>query len=78
MSALRLTRGFAHSLVTPRSRVINPILQRALRMRKRLCTASEPHSLADIVPPLFTPVACLAWQSNFQRDFVPNLEVFRI
>jgi hypothetical protein len=50
-------------------------LQCSLRVWKRLSTTAEPHAFANVVPPLFTSVAGIARQSNFQRHLVTNVEV---
>ena len=55
--------------------MINPLLQRPLRMRHRLGTTSKFHPRTNIIPPFFTPFACFARQANFKRDFIPNREV---
>jgi hypothetical protein len=64
--------------MTPRRWVVDPILQRPLRVRERLGTTPEPHALADIVSPLLTPIALLARQADFQRDLVADAETLDI
>jgi hypothetical protein len=66
---------FVISLMTPLSRMINPLLQRPLRMRNRLGATPKPHPFADIIPPLFTPVTSLARQTYFQRYLVAYFKV---
>ena len=44
-------------------------------MREALCATPEPHSLANIIPPLLAPLACLTWQTDFQRYFIANTKV---
>lgn len=61
--------------MTPRSWVVDSILQRALRVRKALRTTPKPHGLANIVSPLLTPFALLARLTDFKRYFVTNTEV---
>lgn len=60
--------------MTPRSRVVDAVLQRSLRMRKGLCTTPKLHALANIVPSLFTPITVLAWLSDLERNFVSDFE----
>jgi hypothetical protein len=60
MSVLMHFEVAFHSLVTPRRGVVNPILQRSLGVGKGFCATSELHLFADIIPPLFTPVALFA------------------
>jgi hypothetical protein len=64
--------------MTPRRWVVDPILQRPLRVRERLGTTPEPHALADVVSPLFAPIALLARQADFQRDLVADAETLDI
>lgn len=58
--------------------MIYPILQRPLRMRKRLCTTPEFHLFTDVIPSLLAPLALLTRLPYFQRDFVPSFEVFHL
>jgi hypothetical protein len=62
-------------LITPLGRVIDPLLQRPLEMRKALPTTPKPHLLANIIPPLLTPRALLARNADFECDFVTDLEI---
>lgn len=70
-----MTAFRSHSLVTPCCRVVDPILQRTLRMRKALCATPESHSLANVVSPLLAPLALLARLADLKRYFVTNIEV---
>ena len=58
--------------------MIDPILQRPLRMRKRLCTTPEFHLFTDVIPSLLASLALLTRLPYFQRDFVPNFEVLHL
>jgi hypothetical protein len=60
--------------MTPSRRMINPLLQRALRVRIRFRTAPELHLLTYIIPPLLTPIARLARQPYFQRNLITYFE----
>ena len=61
--------------MTPRCWVIDPVLQRTLRMREALRTTPKSHGLANVVSPLLAPLALLARLTDFKRDFVTNIEV---
>lgn len=56
--------------MTPRSRVIDPLLQRPLKMREALCATSEAHLLAQIIPPLATNATLATWYANLQGHAV--------
>jgi hypothetical protein len=58
--------------------MIDPILQRPLRVRKCLGTTSKLHFLANVVPPFLAPFALLARLSHFQRNFVPDFEILDV
>jgi hypothetical protein len=60
--------------MAPCSRVVYPILQCPLGVRERLCTTSEPHSFANVVPALLAPFTGLARLPYLERNFVTNIE----
>src|ERR1700761_1739966 len=60
--------------MTKLSGMINPLLQCALRMRKRLRRAPKLHLGANIIPALLTSFANPTWQPNLQCDFISNFE----
>jgi hypothetical protein len=61
--------------MTPLGRMINPLLQRTLEMRKTLCRRAEFHILADVVAALFTTVTGIAGDADFQSYSVAGGEV---
>ena len=75
---MSLSAQHNNSLVAPRCRVIDPILQRSLCVREALRATSKPHTLANVVPSLLAPLARLAWQTDFQRYFISNTEVLNL
>lgn len=64
--------------MAPSCRVIDPVLQRSLCVWETLRATSEPHTLADVVPPLFASLADFARLSDFQCHLVTNTEVLHI
>lgn len=54
--------------------MVDPVLERTLEMRERLRRAAESHALADVIPALFTQVACLTRQANLERYAVADFE----
>lgn len=56
----------------PLRRVVDPLLQRPLKMRERLGRAAEAHTLADVVPALLAERAVLTGQTDFERDAVAD------
>lgn len=69
---------FVDILVTPRSWVVDPVLQCALGMREALRTTPEPHAFADVIPPFFAPLTCLARLADFECHLVSNAEVLDV
>jgi hypothetical protein len=67
--------GIENALMTPLRRMINPLLQRPLRMRESLRTTPKSHTLADIIPPFFTSFTLFTRQAYFQRYFISYFEV---
>lgn len=62
--------------MTPLRRVIDPLLQRPLRVRRaRLRGTAKPHALADVVAALEAALALLAGQPHFQGHAVADAEV---
>ena len=61
--------------ITPLRRVINPLLQCPLEMRKTLAAASEPKFFADVVATLSAAGTRAARKADFEGDFVAFLEV---
>lgn len=64
--------------MTPSRWMIDPVLQRPLRMRESLRTTPEAHPLTDIIPSLLTPVTAPARKSHFQRNFISYLKALHI
>lgn len=64
-----------HILVNPSGRVVNPLLQRPLHVRKRLGRAAKLHAFANVVSAALAVVARLAWQANLECDTIAWLEV---
>lgn len=65
---------WGYVLVTPNSRMINPLLQRPLKMRYTLRTTPKPHLLAKIIPSFPTDPTLPAWNPYFERNAVADLE----
>lgn len=61
-------------LVAPDSRVVYPLLEGPLEMRKRLRAAPEPHLLAKVVPAFPAYATLPARDSDFQCYAVTNSE----
>jgi hypothetical protein len=61
--------------VAPSRRVVDPLLQCALRMWERLGRASEVHALAYVVPPFKTQLTLLTRLADLERNPVTHLEV---
>lgn len=61
-------------LVAPDGGMVNPLLQSSLEVRDALRTASEPHLLAEVVPPFPTDAALTAWYAHLERNSVANAE----
>jgi hypothetical protein len=66
---------FVWKFITPFRWVINPLLQRALEMWKRLSRAPELHVFANVISAFFTSLTLFARDANFERYFVAWLEV---
>lgn len=60
--------------MAPHSRVVDSLLQRPLEMRKALCTASEAHLLAKVVPPLAADTALSTRHTYLEGDAITNGE----
>lgn len=65
-------------LVTPARGMVHALLQRALRMGKRLGRAAKLHTAADVVAAGRAVLAVLAGQADFERDAVASGEVLDI
>jgi hypothetical protein len=52
--------------MTPLSRMINPLLQRTLKMRETLCRRAEFHFFADVVAAFGAAVAGIAGDAYFE------------
>lgn len=61
--------------MNPSRRMIDPLLQRPLHVRKGLGRAPELHAPADVVSPAVAKLAALARQADLERDPVARLEV---
>lgn len=61
-------------LVTPLSRVVDPLLQGTLKMREGLSGAAEVHTAADVIAAGETQLALLAGQADLEGDAVADLE----
>lgn len=70
--ALNSGRVLCHLLVTPYRRVINPVLQGALKVGERLCAASESHLLAEIISPLAAGRTLSTGDAHLQGDAVSD------
>jgi hypothetical protein len=57
------------------SGMVNPLLQRALKMRKRLCRTPKSQRLADVIPSLLTDLALETWEANLEGYSVPDPKV---
>lgn len=62
-------------LVTPSSRVIDPLLQRSLEMWEALCATPEAHLFAEIVSTLAANATLSTWHANFKGHAVAQREV---
>lgn len=62
------------SLMAPHSRVVDPLLQRPLEVRKALCAAAEAHLLAEVVPPPATDGALPARHADLEGHAVAERE----
>ena len=61
--------------MTPLSRVVDPLLQRALRMREDLGRTPEAHGAADVVPSRLAVLALLAGDTDLEGHLVSRGEV---
>lgn len=61
-----------HLLVTPRSRMIDLLLQRSLEMWETLCAASEAHLFAEVIPPLATNATLSTRHTDLEGHSVAN------
>lgn len=68
----------ANSLVTPHSWVIDPFLQCSLEMGEALRAASEPHLLAEVIPPSPADSALRARHANLQSHAVADGEAIHL
>jgi hypothetical protein len=62
-------------LITPLRRMVDPLLQRSLKMGKTLATAPEPQFFANVVAPFCAAGTGAAWNADFEGDFVAFFEV---
>lgn len=60
--------------MTPSGWMVDPLLQRALRVRDGLSRAAEAHAAADVVPAGCAEVTLLAGQANLEGDLVANAQ----
>lgn len=60
--------------MTPPRRVIDPLLQRPLRMRKVLSRRPKFHLLADVIPALCAVLTALTRQADLESNLVPGCE----
>ena len=61
--------------MTPFSRMVDPLLQRSLKMGKTLATAPEPQFFANVVAPFCAAGTGAAWNADFEGDAIANGEV---
>jgi hypothetical protein len=61
-------------LVAPFGRVVNPLLERSLKVWHRLGTTSEPHSGTEVISASLARPTVITRDTNLQRDSVTNLE----
>lgn len=54
--------------------MINPLLQRPLKMWERLRTTPEPQSLTNIIASLFTSIAFFAGDTDFEGYAIAGFE----
>lgn len=54
--------------------MIDTVLQRALKVRKRLCRAAEAHAFADVVASLTAALALSAGYADLEGDLVADAE----
>lgn len=62
-------------LVTPARWVVHPLLERALRVGKRLGRAAKLHAAADVVAAAGAVLAVLAWQPDLESHAVARSQV---
>lgn len=60
--------------MAPLGWVVDPLLESALVVRNALCTAPEPHLLAQVVTATSADGAITARNTNFESDTVARLE----
>lgn len=64
--------------MTPSCRMVDAILERALKVWEGLGGASEAHGLADVVTTFGAPGTCAAGQPDLQGDFVTDLKAHHL
>ncbi len=58
--------------MTPSRRMVDPLLKSSLEVRYTLCTASELHLLAKIIPAFPTYSTLTTRNANFERNTVSD------